>query len=373
MHPAPQPPQRIARLTSLREVHAALEAYVRLAAVHHVDVTSAAGCVAAADILATARVPIAAAALRDGWAVRADLVADAGPYAPVPFAPPPTWVEHGDPLPAGCDAVLPADALVAAAAGPEAVASVAPGEGVLPTAGDVDAGMPLVRAGQRLRASDVAALRPASVSEVAVRTPALRVVTTKAGLDAVAALVAAALSATGAVPTRVDAHDASALADALMAPGADAVITIGGTGEGRTDQTARAVAAAGSLHIHGMGIRPGETAGFGAVGERPVLLLPGRLDAALATWLLVGRAMLRRLSGATECEPAPRLTLARKITSTIGLAEMVLVRRADGDVEPLAAGVFPLAALGQACGWVLVPPESEGYPSGATVDVHPLP
>jgi molybdopterin biosynthesis enzyme len=300
-------------------------------------------------------------------------VTDAGPYAPVPLAPPPAWVEHGDPLPAGCDAVLPPDALVSGAAGAEAVGSVAPGEGVLAAAGDAAAGATLARAGQRLRASDVAAFPAAGVSKVAVRAPEVRVVTTKAGLDGVAALVAAALAAEGAVPTHMHAQDAGALADALTAPGADTVMTIGGTGEGRTDGTAHTVAAAGQLLIHGMGSRPGETAGFGVVGERPVLLLPGRLDGALATWLLVGRAILQRLGGVTAPAPAPRLKLVRKITSTIGLAEVVLVRCAGSDVEPLAAGVFPLGAIGQACGWVLVPPESEGYPSGATVDVHPLP
>ena len=34
-------------------------------------------------------------------------------------------------------------------------------------------------------------------------------------------------------------------------------------------------------------------------GTRPVLLLPGRLDAALAVWLVLGRRMLARLSGGT--------------------------------------------------------------------------
>ena len=37
-----------------------------------------------------------------------------------------------------------------------------------------------------------------------------------------------------------------------------------------------------------MALSPGETAAFGFVGERPVLLIPGRLDAALAVWLMSG-------------------------------------------------------------------------------------
>jgi hypothetical protein len=42
-------------------------------------------------------------------------------------------------------------------------------------------------------------------------------------------------------------------------------------------------------------------------------------------------------------------------------------------MEPLASGYFPLQALMRAQGWLLVPPESEGFQSGATVDMYPLP
>ena len=44
-------------------------------------------------------------------------------------------------------------------------------------------------------------------------------------------------------------------------------------------------------------VSPGETAAFGFVGTRPVLLMPGRLDSALAIWLLIGRHIIAKLSG----------------------------------------------------------------------------
>jgi molybdopterin biosynthesis enzyme len=65
--------------------------------------------------------------------------------------------------------------------------------------------------------------------------------------------------------------------------------------------------------------------------------------------------------------------LARKVASSLGLAEVIPVRRVAQGVEPLASGYLSLAALAQADGWILVPPESEGYPAGARVTVRPLP
>jgi molybdopterin biosynthesis enzyme len=118
---------------------------------------------------------------------------------------------------------------------------------------------------------------------------------------------------------------------------------------------------------------PGETSAFGLVGSRPVLLLPGRLDAALAAWLVVGRRLLARLHGGREDEPAASARLSRKIASTVGIAEVVPVRRHGAEVEPIATGVLPLQSLSRADGWVLVPADSEGHSAGTAVDVRPLP
>ena len=92
--------------------------------------------------------------------------------------------------------------------------------------------------------------------------------------------------------------------------------------------------------VHGIGLTPGETAAFGFAGTRPVLLLPGRLDAALAVWLTLGRRLLHRLAGGRVFEdPVETLTLARKLASTVGLAELVPVRRSGDAVEPLACEI----------------------------------
>ena len=79
-------------------------------------------------------------------------------------------------------------------------------------------------------------------------------------------------------------------------------------------------------------------------GNRPVLLLPGRIDAAIAGWLTMGLPLIDRLAGSSEgADPSTVAPLARKVASPIGLVEIVPVRLATGpgrahSLRLLAAG-----------------------------------
>jgi len=131
--------------------------------------------------------------------------------------------------------------------------------------------------------------------------------------------------------------------------------------------------AAGGVDIHGIAVSPGETAAFGRVGARPVLLIPGRFDAALAVWLVIGWPLLARLSGLREEQPTSAATLTRKVASSLGMTEVIPVRVHDGAADPLASGYWPLAAVAAADGWILVPPTVEGYPAFGKVVVRAWP
>ena len=369
--------QRLARLAPLTEIHAHLWTLAPVAA-RSIDVVAAAGRVLAADVAVPAPVPVTSVALRDGWAVQSATVADAGPYTPLALVPAPAWVETGAPVPHPADAVLAPDAMTVSGDMAEALAPAGPGADVLGPGEDASSGHVLRHAGERLRNIDIAALRAAGIPRIKVHEPRVRIFSANRLIDAVddtvAPLLAHAVDAAGGAPTVERATgEGHSLKDALLGDDADAVIAIGGTGAGRHDGSVRTLAHIGRVDIHGMGVRPGETAAMGSVGPRPVLLLPGRLDAALAIWLVVGQQLLKRLTGLSATEPSAKTVLARKIISTIGLAEVVLVGHCDGGVEPLASGYFPLQSLTRATGWVLVPPESEGFAAGATVDLRPLP
>lgn len=318
--------------------------------------------------------PGEAIALRDGFAVDAASVADAGPYAPVVLPGSTRPIEVGEVLPTGTDAVLPIDTVSVRGDRAEVIAPVAPGEGVLAAGGDVAAHMTLRGAGQRLRALDVAAMQAAGIADVTVRRPRVAVVYGGAALGSPiaagrAALLTAVVNAGGVI-----ADSARGLESTLTEIQSDAVIAIGGTGVGGGDAAVQTLACRGRLEVHGIAIAPGETAAFGFVGTRPILLVPGRLDAALAVWLFIGRHMLSCLAGArVEEAPAAVLPLKRKISSSIGLTELIPVRCSDGMAEPLASAYLSLEALAHSDGFTVIPADSEGFALGAPVAVRAWP
>jgi molybdopterin molybdotransferase len=359
--------QRLATLAPIAQVLARVNALAQPVAPREAAVAEAEGRVLAADAVPRGPHPRSAVALRDGWAVRAESVSDAGSYAPMPV--PPVWVDAGTAMPPGTDAVLPRDAVMLSDASAEALASATAGDGVLAAGADAAPDSPLRRAGERLRAVDVAALQGAGIARVSIREPRVRVVSTAgAETDAVALAISRAVSAFGAVVIFVRALE-RALADEQT----DTVITVGGTGEGQNDGSVAMLARIGQVEFHGLGIAPGETAALGVAKGHPVLMLPGRLDAALAAFLVVGEPLLARLTGLASREPGIPVTLTRKIVSTIGMAEVVPVRRTGNGVEPLASGHWPLQALARAHGWVLISPGSEGAAAGAVVEMRAFP
>jgi molybdopterin molybdotransferase len=373
MSPPTETLQRIARLAPLAELMARLDAVASVAP-RNVELAAAVGATLAADILAASNLPAAPTAIRDGWAVASEMVLDASSYAPVPLSPPPAWVETGGAMPAGTDAILPVDAVNVSNAGAEALAPVAPGEGVMPAAADAAKGAMLRRAGERLRPSDAAVLRAAGIASVSVCAPRVKIfcasVPTRSRADTISPMIARAVEAEGCI---AQVAQAASLESALLDRGCDAIIAIGGTGTGKRDTSVKTLARVGKVEIHGFGIAPGETAAFGIANSHPVLFLPGRLDAALAVFLVAGRAMLGRLAGRSGAEPAIPVKLVKKVASTVGLAEVVLVRLGETGAEPLGTGIFTMQALARADGWILVPPESEGLAAGAMAEMRLLP
>jgi molybdopterin molybdotransferase len=366
--------QKISRLMPLADVLLMIDAEVRAVTQRTIDVSAGVGRALAVDASAPAR-PAAALALQDGWALSADETLGAGGYAPSPLVRTPSRIEAGQALPAGTDSVAPIDTVKVIGGLAEALTPVNPGDGVLPAGGDSDPAIPFRRAGERLRLADVAAFSAAGIARVTVREPRVRVLPVRGSgiISAAARLVVADIERRGGA-ARLD-DSGRGLGVAMAAESADSIVAIGGTGSGRNDNSVQTLAREGRLAVHGFALTPGETGAFGFAGMRPVLLLPGRLDAALGVWLVVGRRLLDRLAAAknSESEPAETLPLARKVSSTIGLAEMVPVRRTGGEAEPLAMKYLPLSTLARSDGWILVPADSEGYSAGTSVQVRPWP
>ncbi len=365
--------QRIARLTPLHDVLVMIDERVRAVAPRRIPLAQALGRVLAADV-AAAKVPPHAIALRDGFAVDAATIADAGAYSPVPLAPPPPRIAAGDRLPDGSDAVLPSEAVQQRDGGIEIIAAVPPGDGVLPASGDATGEVPLRRDGDRLRSLDLAALGAVGIDQVPVREPRIRIVCGSAArtpmIDSALTMLARAVAASGAVAIE---SDGVSLETALNQDEVDAVFVVGGTGSGDRDRSVRTLSRFGTVAVHGMALSPGQTAGVGFAGRTPVLLFPGRLDATLALWLLIGRQLVARLERGTVSETTELKALKRKVISTIGLTELIPVNCAEGMAQPLAAGYLSLTSLARSDGWIVIPADSEGFAAATPVAVRPWP
>jgi molybdopterin biosynthesis enzyme len=367
--------QTIARLTPLSDVHSMVDIEVKPVTPRTIDLNAAQGRTLANDAMSRARpnVPIA---MIDGWAIDADTTLGAGGYTPALLLQTPTRIEVGQPMPPGTDSVAPYDAIKLTNGRAEALMTINPGDGVLAAGGDCDPAIPLRRAGDRLSLTDIAAFAAAGIARITVREPRVRVLPLRGSAitNAAARLIMGDIERRGGAARLDDpGRDLGAI---LGAESADAIIVIGGTGNGRNDNSVQTLAREAWLAVHGIAMSPGETAALGFSTQRLVLMLPGRLDAALAVWLLVGRRILERLAAAThhkDGDPLETLPLARKVTSTVGLNEVVPVRRVGGKAEPLAVRYLPLSALTRSDGWILVPADSEGYSEGTAVAVRPWP
>jgi molybdopterin molybdotransferase len=152
----------------------------------------------------------------------------------------------------------------------------------------------------------------------------------------------------------------------------DLVLVSGGSSVGQEDHAATLLRLHGELPIHGIAMRPSSPTGMGRLDGRLVVLLPGNPVSCLCAYdFFAGRA-IRAMGGRSRDWPYRRTTvpLARKIVSTIGRLDYVRVRLVEGHIEPLAiSGASVLSSTTRADGFALVPPDSEGYPPGAEVEV----
>ncbi|MBS0531483.1 MAG: molybdopterin-binding protein [Proteobacteria bacterium] len=360
--------QTIKELTPLADVVTMLGELANPVATRDIAAGDAAGKVLAMDIKAASH-PVRAMALTDGWAVAAADVADASSYAPIILGQNSACLETGDDMPPDTDAVLPPDAVVVRGSSVEAIASVASGNGVLAAGGDVEAAKSLYVAGQRLRALDVTVLTALDIANISTRVPRISIVAAREDLRLAPAVqfIARDCAAQGATARLWSSTN---LEDVLDASDADAVVMVGGTGSGGRDGSIVALAQAGSVLCHGIGINPGQSAALGTARGRMVLIVPGRLDAAMAAWLLIGRRLLDRLSGCTDTAAGSHCRLTRKVTSTIGVCDFILVRETEGEAAPLGGRYLPLSAFAGSTGYVVVPPDSEGYAAGSGVAIH---
>ncbi len=313
-------------------------------------------------------------AVADGWAFCAHDLVGASSYSPFPFAGPPVWVEAGDLMPDGSDCVVDSDLVELLGSMFQVSGEAVPGQGVRRAGSDIGEGSLTIAAGRRLRTLDLMLARAAGLKTLAIRCPRLHLINIPmmAGHTVTAQLIAESARAAGAdvIYFQAEGRDASSVAKAFNGERCDLIVTVGGTGVGRTDATVEALTRRGRLIAHGIALQPGRTTALGKADHIPVIALPGAPDQALAAWWTLALPVLDRLSG--HLQHTKTLPLTRKISSSVGMVDIALLRKSDGAWMPLATGDLSLDHIVRADAWFAVPAGSEGFAAGTSVDAYML-
>lgn len=396
-----------ARRTTVADALAWIDGQVACLSEELVPLVEAAGRVLAGEVTSDVDVPPFARSMMDGFALRAADTLGASPYnrltlevigESMPGRPFEGTVASGQavrimtgaPLPHGADAVLPVELVQIDGRRIHAQGEVSPGKHVGQIGEDVAAGTKLLSKGRVLRPQDVGVLASIGAVEVpVVRRPRVRIVVTgdellPAGMltkkpegcrivDSNGPMLGALVRRDGGLPVHpgIVPDDPQAVLEAMRWD-AEVVLVSGGSSVGQEDHAPRLLAEHGRLAIHGIAMRPSSPAGMGVLDGRLVFLLPGNPVSCLCAYdFFAGRA-IRALGGRSADWPYRRITapLARKIVSAVGRLDYVRVRLVENRVEPLAiGGASVLTSTTRADGFVLVPPDSEGYPPGTDAEV----
>jgi molybdopterin molybdotransferase len=378
--------------------------------VERVGLADALGRVPAESITAPHALPGFARATVDGFAVRAadtygaseglpsylDLIGEARMGRPPENevrAGAAVAIATGAPLPPGADAVLkveytqaPTPELI------EVLRPTTPGEGMVRADEDAAPGAELARPGRPLRAQELGMLAAAGIGEIPAYTrPHVAIVSTGDELvpamhpeldpgqvrDSSAPALAALVREAGGEPhlAGIVGDDREALATTLRRalPDCDVLVVSAGSSVGARDETAAAIASLGEPGIwcHGLSLKPGKPTLLAEVGGIPVIGLPGNPRSALVVFRLIGMPIVRMVGGCTEPPPEPsvRARLTRDLPSAAGRVDVVQVRLAGDDAEPLFGSSSLLSILAAADGYLLVPEAATGLAAGSEVEV----
>ena len=354
------------------------------------------GRVTAEAVWARRSTPHYDAAAMDGIAVRSRETVGASETSPVVLrvGGQAVWVDTGDPMPGGFDAVVMIEVVHEIDAGAvEVYSPVAPYQHVRPLGEDIVATELLLAQGHRLRPHDVAACAAAGLAEAPVRRrPTVAIIPT--GNEIVppeqarrpgqvpefnSLMLAGMVSDWGGSPQRLDPvpDDVELLRAAVSGAmeRADIVVVNAGSSAGSEDYTARVVESLGRLVVHGVAIRPGHPVVLGVGNGKPLLGIPGYpVSAAIASELFLKPLIERKLGVPAGVRAKLRATMARKVSSPPGEDEYLRVRagRVGGKMvaTPIVRGAGVITSLVKADGLVRIPRFSEGIAAGEEVTVE---
>ena len=363
-----------------------------------VPLNCARGRVTAEPVWAKISSPHYDSAAMDGIAVRASDTVGATETSPLQLAvgKQAVWVDTGDPVPDGFDAVIMVEVVHEVDGNVLEIQSpAAPYQHVRPLGEDIVATELVLPENHTLRPVDLGACAAAGLSELPVRRkPSVAVIPTGNELVEVGSdlkpgdiiefnslVLAGMVEEWGGEATTLQTipDDFDTLLDGVREAVRqhDIVLVNAGSSAGSEDYTARVIETLGELVVHGTAIRPGHPVALGVVAEKAVLGIPGYpVSAALTCELFVKPLIERKLGVPAVNRSIVKANITRKTLSPMGEDEFLRVRLGRvGEkmvATPVERGAGVIMSLVRADGIVKIPRFSEGMDAGAEVDVELL-
>ncbi len=307
-----------------------------------------------------------------------------------------TSIATGGVVPRGADAVVMVEHAYVTGETLQVVRPVAPGAAITFAGTDIARGERILRRGVELSARETGILAALGTGSVhVVRRPNVGIISTGDELiapgdperpaaiyDANSTLLADAVQELGAEPIRMgiaaDQESALELAIEQGLAQSDLLLLSGGTSKGAGDLCYRVLSRrAPGIIVHGVALKPGKPICLGAVGKKPVAILPGFPTSAIFTFHEFVAPLIRRLMGRRV--ENPEATLARvpfRYNSEIGRTEYLLVNLVQGPeglaTYPLGKGSGSVTTFSLADGFLVIPRQQEYIEAGEAVAVFAL-
>lgn len=306
------------------------------------------------------------------------------------------WIETGDPLPDGFDAVIPVEEVSIKEGYIEIFSSVPPYNDVRPIGEDIVATELIIPENHRIRAVDIGAMLASGVLEVEVRKkPVLGVIPTGSELVDAETTKQRAL-----IPPELIEYNSAVLESLIIDCGGkpkiypivkdddreikrtiedalkecDIVLLNAGSGYGKEDLTYKVINELGEVLINGVAIKPGKPFIAGFIDSKPILGIPGYPVSAFFCFEIFVKPLIELYLGikSLKSETVEGI-LSRQISSTVGVDEFVRVKVGKvGEkyiVTPVGRGAGLLMSIVRADGYITIPSGSEGFSQGSKVIV----
>ncbi len=278
----------------------------------------------------------------------------------------------------------------------EVLRAVATGQNVLQIGEDVPEGAQILPPGHLLRPQDLGGLLALGITEVAVtRRPRVGILATGDEVipptqtavpgqirDINSYTIGGQVQQAGGIPIYGgiipdDFHALQTAAASLLAQ-TDMLVMSAGSSVSARDMTVEVINGLGKpgVLLHGVATRPGKPTIVAAVGDKPVLGLPGNPVSAMIQFDMLGTPALYHLQGMPE---PPRRSvvwarLTQNIASESGREDYVPARLSEGPDGLRATPVFGksnlIYTLVNADGLIKVPLNKAGLPGGELVEVR---